>query len=62
MADTPLPKRDYNAPPPSNNLVSTATVPLVKPERLSRELVKIRRELLTLARRVEQLTTGQETA
>ena len=31
MADTPLPKRDYNAPPP-NNPASTATVPLVKPD------------------------------
>lgn len=63
MADTPLPKRDYNAPPlrflteseiqeKSSHLRGS----------LQWELKKIRRELLELAQRVEKLTTGQETA
>ncbi len=63
--DSPLPKREYNAPPPSSvpslmfkdkAEMNGSTNPL------QRELLKIRRELLTLAQRIDKLTTGQETA
>jgi hypothetical protein len=59
--DSPLPKREYNMPPVG------FVLPVKAEEKhetgpLQRELQKIRRELLTLAQRVEKLTTGQETA
>jgi hypothetical protein len=57
--DSPLPKREYNAPPPQKLELSFKLDDKVF---LQRELQRIRRELLTLARRIEQLTTGQETA
>jgi hypothetical protein len=57
--DSPLPKREYNAPPPRKIELSFK---VDEKTFLQRELQRIRRELLTLAQRIDKLTTGQETA
>lgn len=56
---SPLPKRDYNMPPPQKVELLFKVDEKVF---LQRELQRIRRELLMLARRIEKLTVGQETA
>jgi hypothetical protein len=52
--DSPLPKREYNPPPPADRLVSTATVPLVKPDHAA-EIESIKRTLYNAIDKLERI-------
>ncbi len=56
--DSPLPKREYDMPPPANKLVSTATVPLVKPDHVSAEIESIKRTLYNAIDKLERIQRG----
>jgi hypothetical protein len=59
--DSPLPKREYNPPPPADRLVSTATVPLVKPDHVSVEIESIKRTLYNAIDKLERIQRGNLT-